>query len=138
MTEADSSRALLGIHDQLIISKVPAGAQGSLVGTPLVQAGALAIAGVYECEFRCDGLSKLDIRLKATFASGGCTSSGGTTYADRTTSLVAFTGVGALATTVEQPLTIAAMKGEKYAKVILTTTGTVIAFGTAEVIGYGR
>jgi hypothetical protein len=51
---------------------------------------------------------------------------------------VAFTGVGALATTVEQPLTIAAMKGEKYAKVILTTTGTVIAFGTAEVIGYGR
>ena len=138
MTEAESRRALLGIHDQLIITKVPAGAQGSLVGTPLVQAGALAIAGVYECEFRCDGLSKLDIRLKATFASGGFTSSGGVMYADRATVLTGFTGVGAPLTTVEQALTIAALTGAKYAKVILTTTGTVIVFNTAEAIGYGR
>jgi len=138
MNDQSYSRALLGIHDQLIITKVPAGAQGSLVGSSLIAAGALAIAGVYECEFRCDGLSKLDIRLKATFAAGGFTSSGGVMYADRTTVLTGFTGVGAPLTTVEQALTIAALTGAKYAKVILTTTGTVIVFNTAEVIGYGR
>jgi hypothetical protein len=109
-----------------------------LVGSSLIAAGALAIAGVYECEFRCDGLSKLDIRLKATFASGSSTTSGGVMYADRTTVLTAFTGVGAMVTATEQPLTIAALTGARYAKVIITTVGAVVQFTTAEVIGYGR
>jgi hypothetical protein len=138
MNDQSYSRALLGIHDSLIITKVPAGAQGSLVGNSLLAAGVLTVAGVYECEFRIDGLSKADVRLKATFASGSSTTSGGSTYADRSTTLTAWTGVGAMVTTVEQALTIAAFKGERYAKVIITTVGAVVQFTTAEVIGYGR
>jgi hypothetical protein len=135
MTDQEWLRGNLGIHAKLVITKVPVGAAGSLVGTALVDAGVLVVAGVYECEVRVDGLKSLDVRLKATFASGSSTSSGGTTYADRSTVLQAFTGVGAMSTTVEQPLALAALKGEKYAKVIITTVGVVVQFTVAEIIG---
>lgn len=135
MTNDETVRGHLGTHDWLRITKVPVGASGALVGTRLIDAGALAVAGVYECEIRVDGLKSLDIRLKATFASGSSTTSGGSSYADRTTVLQAFTGVGAMSTTVEQALTIAALKGEKYAKVIITTVGVLVNFTVAEVLG---
>lgn len=135
MTNDEYLRGHLGSHDWLRITKVPATAQGSLVGGRLIDAGVLTVAGVYECEIRVDGLKSLDVRLKATFASGSSTTSGGSSYADRVTALTAWTGAGAMATAVEQALTIAALKGEKYAKVIITTVGAVVQFTTAEVLG---
>jgi hypothetical protein len=135
MTNDEYLRGHLGLHDWLRITKVPATAQGSLVGQRLIDAGVLTVAGVYECEVRVDGLKSLDVRLKATFGSGSSTTSGGSSYADRTTVLQAFVGVGAMATTVEQPITIAALKGEKYAKVIITTVGAVVQFTVAEILG---
>jgi len=134
MTIAEQSRAALGVAGNLFITKAPAGA-AAVVGGTLVAAGVLAIAGVYECEFRVDGLKSLDIRLTATFASGSSTTSGGSTRSDRTTVLQAFAGVGAQVTTVEQALTLAALKGEQYAKVIITTVGAVVQFTNAEVFG---
>lgn len=135
MTDDETRRGLLGLHDWLRISSVPAGADTTLVGKRLIDAGVLTVAGAYGCEFRMDGLSKIDIRLKATFASGSSTTSGGTLYADRSTVLQAWTGVGAMATTVEQALTLAASKGEKYGKVIITTVGSLVQFTVAEVLG---
>ena len=139
MTNDETARAQLGIHDWLILSKVPAGAKmadgTTMIGRRLIDAGALPVAGVYECEFRIDGCAKLDVRLNATFASGSSTTSGGTLYRDRTTVLQAWTGVGAQSTTVEQALTIAATKGERYAKVIITTVGVLVNFTVAEVLG---
>lgn len=135
MTNDETQRGLLGLHDWLRITKIPAGAPAALVGTRLIDAGALPVAGVYECEFRCDGLSKLEVRLIAAFASGSSTTSGGSLFADRTTSLTAWTGAAAMTTTVEQTLTIAALKGEKWAKVIITTVGVLVNFSKAEVFG---
>lgn len=135
MTNDETVRGHLGTHDWLRITKVPTGADGTLVGKRLIDAGVLTVAGAYECEFRVDGLKSLDARLKATFGSGSSTTSGGSLYADRTTTLTAWTGVGAMATTVEQALTIAALKGEKYAKIIITTVGVVVQFTVAEVLG---
>jgi hypothetical protein len=135
MTNDETQRGLLGLHDWLRITKVPAGAPRELIGARLIDAGALPVAGAYECEFRCDGLSKLEARLIATYASGSSTTSGGSTFADRTTALTAWTGVGAMTSTVEQTLTIAALKGEKWAKVIITTVGVLVNFSKAEVFG---
>lgn len=135
MTNDETLRGHLGTHDWLRITKVPAAASGALVGTRLIDAGALAVAGAYECELRVDGLKSLDIRLKATFASGSSTTSGGSSYADRVTALQAWTGAGAMTTAVEQALTITALKGEKYAKVIITTVGVLVNFTVAEVLG---
>jgi hypothetical protein len=135
MTNDETVRGHLGLHDWLRITKVPTGASGALVGTRLIDAGALAVAGAYECEFRMDGLKSIDIRLKATFASGSSTTSGGSLYADRTATLQAWTGVGAMTTNVEQPLTLAATKGEKYGKVIITTVGVLVNFTVGEVLG---
>lgn len=135
MTNDETVRGNLGLHDWLRFTKVPAGAPTSLLNARIIDGGVLAIAGVYECEFRVDGLKSLDIRLKATFGSGSSTTSGGSSYADRTAVLQAFTGVGAMATTVEQALTIAALKGEKYAKVVITIVGAAVQFTTGEVLG---
>lgn len=134
MTNEETVRGHLGLHDWLRLTKVPVGSS-IVLGTRLIDAGVLAIAGVYECEFRMDGLKSIDIRLKATFASGSSTTSGGSLYADRSTVLQAWTGVGAMSTAVEQALALAATKGEKYGKVIITTVGTVVQFTTAEVLG---
>jgi hypothetical protein len=135
MDNAGVDRAGLGIHNWLYISAVPATGDRTLIGKRLIDAGVLGVAGVYECEFRADGVGKLEARLKATFASGSATTSGGSLYADRTAVLQAWTGVGAMSTTVEQALTIAAMKGEKYGKVIITTVGVLVQFTVAEVLG---
>ena len=137
MTNAETLRATLGIANNLVITKAPAGA-AAVVGGTLVAAGVLATAGIYECLFRVDGLKSLDVRLTATFASGSSTTSGGSMRADQATALTAWTGVGAMATTVEQALTLAALKGEQYAKVIITTVGAVVQFTNAEVFGLAQ
>lgn len=135
MTDQEALRGALGIHDWLRITKIPAGAATALLNGRLIDAGVLTVAGVYECEFRVDGCKSLDVRLKATFGSGSSTTSGGSSYADRVTALQAWTGAAAMSTTVEQALTIAALKGERYAKVIITTVGVLVNFTVAEVFG---
>lgn len=140
MTDQEALRGALGTHDWLRITKVPAGTPVHADGFPwigrrLIDAGALPVAGAYECEFRVDGLKSLDVRLVAVFASGSSTTSGGSSYADRATALQAWTGAAAMSTTVEQALTIAALKGERYAKVIITTVGVLVNFSRAEVFG---
>lgn len=134
MTNDEQLRGLLGLHDWLRLTKVPVGSAITL-GTRLIDAGVLTIAGVYECEFRADGLKSLDVRLKATFASGSSTTTGGSEYADRAAFLQNWTGIGAMTTGVEQALTITALKGEKYAKVVITTVGAVVQFTVAEALG---
>lgn len=132
MNSSQKDRANVGVHESLVISTGPAGT--TLIGQPLVQAGALP-AGTYTCKFGVDGLSRLDIRLKATFASGGCTTSGGATYLDASTVLESFVGVGVMSTGVEQALTLNDLKGERWAVLTLVVTGSVVTFTRAEVIG---
>lgn len=139
MTNDESARAQLGIHDWLRITAVPAGAKmadgTTMIGRRLIDAGALPVAGNYECEFRVDGLQKLDVRLKATFGAGSSTTTGGSEYADRVNFVQNWTGIGAMTTGVEQALTIAALKGEKYAKVVFAIVGVAVNFSVAEVMG---
>lgn len=136
MDNAGVDRAGLGLHHFLYVTKEPAQAVGiTFIGKRLIDCGALPVAGVYECEFRSDAVSKLEVRLKATFASGSSTTTGGSLYADRATTLQAWAGAAAMTSTVEQTLTISTMKGEKYSKVIITTVGVLVNFTRAEVMG---
>lgn len=121
-------QAAFGTQNLLVLVGVPAGAPGSLVGTALVDAGALTVAGNYDVLVPLSGIvTKLEVHLKATIGSGTASSALNTTYflsnAANPSSWVAKTagtGAGSLTTTVLQSSSISTIVGEQYAWLRIT------------------
>lgn len=114
--------AFVGVQDDILIDTVPAGST-VVVGSKLV--GQALPDGTYTCKIPLAGLTrKLTALLKATFAAGSCTTSGGSTMKDGVTVLTAFTGVAAMATTVRQTLSLTSPTGERFARLTIVLAGT--------------
>lgn len=137
-------QSVLGGQALLIISAVPATAANSLIGQPLVDAGALSVAGDYYCLVPLAGMvTELEVHLKATFASGTVTSDLNSLYVVRNFSTpstwvnkTAGANGGALSTTVLQSSDITGLRGEQYASLKLTLAGGASAtFTQAEYNG---
>lgn len=120
-----NERAIVGVQDLLTFTSVPAGAE-ALLGK-LVLNAQITIAGAYTCSIDLGGLStKVEIHLTATLNSGAMpTTSGGTTYADQSTSKTALTGIGLMVTATRQTtsLAVAALDGSKECDLIITLPG---------------
>lgn len=121
-------QAAFGTQDRIVITAVPSTAAGGLVGKTLVEAGALTVAGTYECLVPLTGLtSLLEVHLTATITAGTVTSSLNTLYyvsnatsPSTWTNKTAGTGTGSLSTTVRQTSTLSTLRGEQFARLTLT------------------
>ena len=142
--ERQLEQAVLGAQGLLVIAAVPSGAAGSLIGTNLVDAGALTVQGDYYCLIPMGGIvTEMEVYLNATFASGTVTSDAWTLYLVRDMTNPAtwqnkstFDDVGALATTVQQTFLYSGPRGERFASLKLTLAGGASAtFTQAEYNG---
>jgi hypothetical protein len=133
-----------GAQDQLVLTAVPAAASPALVGKTLVGAGALTVAGVYECLVPLTALkTALEIHLTATIAAGTASSAAHSLYYVTNAALpsswvnkVAATGTGSLTSTTRQSSTISTLRGEQYARVAITlATSPSVTFTQAEYNG---
>jgi hypothetical protein len=133
-----------GVQRRLLIAKVPATASASLIGRTLIEAGALTVAGIYRCLIPISGLaSSLEVFLTAAWSGGTVSSDLDTLYfvgdtVDDTTwrKKTAGSGDGSLTTATPQSPTIATLKGEQYAVLDITLTGTSsVTFSVAEYNG---
>lgn len=134
----------IGVQRRIVIAKVPATAEGSLVGKTLLEAGALTVNGIYRCLLPIAGLAAvLEVFLTATITGGTVTSDLDTLYfvgnsVDDSTWVKksAGTGDGPLATGIMLTPTISTLRGEEYAVLDLTLAGvTSVAFTVAEFNG---
>lgn len=140
-TSRGLEQASLGGQYPLVIHKAPDGVAG-LEGLRLTAAGALA-AGTYYCVIPMEGLfTGIYLHLKATFASGSCTSSADTTYywdppnynalsASVPARYQAFSGVGAMTTATQQDSSLTTLKGERFAvvKIVIVTGPATFTMG---------
>lgn len=133
-----------GAQDQIVLTAVPASAAQSLIGKNLTTAGALTVAGTYECLVPLTGLTSiLEVHLTATITAGTVASALNTLYyvtnaaAPSTwTNKTAGTGTGSLSTTVRQTSTITTLRGEQYARLTLTLASSPnVTFTQAEYNG---
>jgi hypothetical protein len=120
------SQSFLGMQEELVWDTVPVTAAQSLIGQ-LVRGSVLTVNGVYTCKVDIGGMTAIEAHLTATLAAATSTTSGGTTYNDEVTIKQAFAGVGAMVSATRQTITIAAVKGERFALIIVT----IAAAGTA-------
>ena len=135
-SERTINQGRLGKQEFLYITDVPSGASAGLKGQRLIDAGALTVAGDYNCDANIEGLREAYTQLKATFAVSTVTSDVYSTYLDGTTSYQGATGDGALTTTVLQTATLTGLKGERKLRVKITLGATPNAtFTQGEVNG---
>ncbi|MGA0060505.1 MAG: hypothetical protein ACO3RU_13045 [Planctomycetota bacterium] len=143
-TEKKYQQAAWNGQGLLVLTSVPSAAANGLIGTKLVDAGALTVAGDYICLVPLAGMvSEVEVHLKATFASGTVSSANDTLYTIRDftapsswTTKTGFSSDGALTTATLQSSTCAALKGEQYAQVKITIGATTSAtFTVAEYNG---
>jgi hypothetical protein len=80
---ADITKAVFGLQDNFIISGIPAGANESLLGHPLI-GQALTVAGVYTCRARTDGIQNVEVHIKASAFTGTVTPAFISTFLDGT------------------------------------------------------
>lgn len=125
-------QAFLGKQEALLIASVPV---GSLVAVGSALLGQALPNGTYTCMVDILGLAnKLTLLLKATFA-GTCVTSGGTTMLDLATIITAFVGIGGMATTVRQTVTLTPITGERIALLTIVVAGGAATFTEAECYG---
>ena len=121
-----------GAQDRIVITAVPAAASQALVGQPLSGAGALTVAGTYECLIPLAGMATIcEVHLTATIAAGTASSALHTLfYVDNAaapstwTNKTAGSGTGALSSTVRQTSTLTTLRGEQLARLTLTLGGS--------------
>lgn len=121
-------QSAFGTQDLITLVTVPAAASGDLVGKTLTGAGALTVAGDYECLIPLSGLTSfVEVHLIATIAAGTVSSAMHTLYyvADAAnpagwTNKTAATGTGSLTSTVRQTSTLTSLRGEQFARLKLT------------------
>lgn len=142
--EKRDQQAAWNAQAPLVLAVVPSGASQGLVGTYLVDAGALTVAGVYRCLIPLSGLvTELEVHLTATIAASTASSDLDTLYWVRTpgdpttwSKKTAGTGDGALTTTVLQTSAITDLAGEQYAVMDITLGATPnVTFTRAEYNG---
>lgn len=142
--DAKFAQAAFGAQGPLIIATVPSGAAAGLIGTLLVDAGALTVAGVYNCLVPLAGcVSTCEVHLTATIAAGTASSAVDTLYWVRDpqnstnwATKTSATGDGSLTTTELQTSTISTLAGEQYALVAITlATSPNVTFTRAEFNG---
>jgi hypothetical protein len=129
-------RTAVGAQDYLTIDTVPNGS-AIIPGTRLL--GTALPDGTYGCFVPLGGfLNKLTLLLKATFGAGSVTTSGGSVMLDKATTITAALGVGAMATTVRQTVTLAPINGEKnlLLTIVVAGGGGTPAFTEAEFFGH--
>jgi hypothetical protein len=115
-------QAFLGVQEYLSVDSLPAASTG-LVGSNFFGYTA-APDGTYICFIDLSGLAnKLTILLRATFGVGSVTTSGGSVQMDETTIITAFSGIGAMTSTVVQTITLTPITGERYAKLTIVVAG---------------
>lgn len=133
MSASNAERAQIGVQESLVFFSTPSGSQ--LTGTRVIDGGPLA-AGTYTCKFRVDGLSRVDVFLKATLGTGTVTVTGGTTYDDGSTVRRSFSNLGTLTDDTLRWFFIKALAGEKFCLLTLVVTGTdQVEFSQAEYSG---
>ena len=147
LSEAERHKqATYGAQDRIVITAVPNGASAGLIGQTLVNAGALTVAGAYECLVPISGFRQaFEVILTATWSGGTVTSALNTLYfvsnaalPSTWTNKTAGTGAGAMTSTTRQTASLAAanLRGEQYARVTLTLAGTTsVTFTQAEYNG---
>ncbi len=145
LTEAQKyQQSAFFAQDRLVITAVPAGASSGLIGKTLVEAGALTVAGAYECLVPITGLrTELQVHLTATIAAGTASSALNTLFhvTNATTpstwiNKTAGTGAGSLTTTTRQSSSIATLRGEQLARVTITLASSPnVTFTMAEYNG---
>jgi hypothetical protein len=152
-TEKKYQQAAWNGQGLLVITSVPAAAANGLVGTKLVDAGALTVEGDYICLVPLAGMvSEVEVHLKAEFVAidpegeptdGVVTSTIDTLYTVRDftdptswTVKTGFSSDGAMVDDTLQTATCATLKGEQYAQVVLELdANTSATFSVAEYNG---
>ena len=117
-----------GTQDRIVIVGVPAAAAQSLIGQALSSAGALTVAGAYECLIPLSGIATiLEVHLTATITAGTASSALNTLfYVDNAaapstwTNKTAGTGTGSLVTATRQTSQITTLRGEQFARLTIT------------------
>lgn len=79
----DITKAVFGLQDNFIITGIPAGADETLMGEPLI-GKALTVAGVYTCRARTDGIQNIEVHIKASAFTGTVTPAFISTFLDGT------------------------------------------------------
>lgn len=120
-----------GVQHALIITGAPAGAT-SLIGKPLLEAGQLTVAGVYECAIVTAGLGAADVHLMPSqFAGTAFAPSVALAYANGRKLKTAVAGVNFVAATI-QKVSLPTILGEHHAIVSFTLpAATTITFDPA-------
>lgn len=143
-TEERFQNAAWGMQDLLVLVAVPAGASPGLVGTQLVHAGALTVAGTYDCLVPLTGVTiKGELHLTATITSGSASSAVHTLYfvsdmldPSSWVTKTAWSSAGALTTTVRQTVSLSTFAGEQFSLLRLTLASTPnVTFTQAEYNG---
>jgi hypothetical protein len=133
LTEAKKyDQSAWGAQDRLVFTAVPAGASPALVGKPLVGAGALTVAGVYECLVPLTGMvTACEVHLTATIGAGTASTAAHSLFYVADAGLpsswvnkLAFASTGALTSTVRQTALLSTIRGEQYARVAITLGGS--------------
>lgn len=110
----------LGFQDYLTVDQ--SSVSSVVIGSRLV--GQLLPNGTYACIVPMMGLqNKLTALLKATFGTGTVTTSGGSLMLDGVTVITAAGGVGAMATTVRQTISMTLIAGEQYGIITIVVAG---------------
>lgn len=112
--------AAIGAQAHLVFTKVPAGS--ALLGVRLLDAGAIALAGAYECEFEIGGAADVEAHLKPSAVTGAFAPSLVIPYANRAEEKTTVAGAN-FAAGVLQSLATSSPKGAQYAQVRFTVPG---------------
>lgn len=120
-----------GVQRGLSITAAPNGAE-ALVNKPLLEAGQLSVAGVYECAVRTSGLSAADFHLMPSqFAGTAFAPSVALTYANGRKTKTPVAGANFAAGTL-QKLSLTGINGEQIAILSFTLpAATTITFDPA-------
>lgn len=100
-------RVVFGIQELLVLSSVPAG-QEALLGKHLIGAGAINVAGAYECAIDTSGLSDIEVDITTASVSGSFAPSLISTFLDKTADT---TAAGANFASGSQNLALTGLKG---------------------------
>lgn len=106
----------------LIITAIPAGASESLLGKPLLAAGALTVAGTYSCDIDTYDWSALEVVLMASAITGTVTPHLRRMYASRAAVRSSTSGVG-MSAGVSQTLSTSTVVGTQRFRLDLVIAG---------------
>lgn len=113
--------AALGGQGFLVITKAPVDGQ-AYVGQRVIDAGAINVAGDYECEIECGGAVDVEFHVKPSAVTGSITPTARAMYANRFATKTSTAGA-AFGAGVLQSLALSIAKGVQYAKLTFTVPG---------------